>query len=227
MEQCKIEALFDLSHTIAAPLLTRFSYPWEALGELSSFIETLGASLDPARFDHPAPGVWIARSASVAASALILPPCIIDEEAEIRHCAYLRGSVIVGRGAVVGNSCEVKNAILFDFVQAPHFNYCGDSILGYRAHMAAGVITSNVKGDKTPVVIRGGGEAIETGRKKVGAMLGDFAEIGCNSVLNPGTVIGRGTRVYPLSSVRGVIGAGLIYKNAGEVVRCDVRKEKL
>lgn len=219
--------LFDLSHTIAAPLLSGALYPWEALETLPAFIEALGGTLDPACFSHPEEGIWIAKNARVAKSALILAPCIVDEDAELRHCAFIRGSVIVGKNAVVGNSCELKNAILFDCAQVPHFNYCGDSILGYHAHMGAGAITSNVKGDRTPVVIRCGEQRMETGRKKLGAMLGDFAEIGCNTVLNPGTVIGRGTRVYPLSSVRGVVPAGQIYKNAGEIVPEDLMRERL
>jgi NDP-sugar pyrophosphorylase family protein len=174
--------------------------------------------LDPAQFDMPQQNVWIAKSAKVAPTACINPPCIIDENAEIRHCAFIRGSAIVGKGAVVGNSTEVKNAILFDGVQIPHFNYCGDSILGYKAHMAAGVITSNVKSDKTNVSIRTDEGRIETGLRKLGALVGDFVEIGCNTVLNPGTVIGRNTTVYPLSRVRGFIPGGHIYKSETEIV---------
>lgn len=213
----RTQDLFDLTYTIAAPLLLRYTYPWEVLAELSAFIRELGASLDPAVYDSPADGVWIAKTATVAASAVILPPTIIGERAEIRHCAYIRGGVIVGADAVVGNSSEVKNAILFDGVQIPHFNYCGDSVLGYRAHLGAGAVTSNVKSDKTPVVIHGE-EKIDTGRKKCGAMVGDRVEIGCNSVLSPGTVIGRGTRVYPLTHVRGVIPAGMIVKSPDVIV---------
>ncbi len=213
----RTQDLFDLTHTIAAPLLSRYTYPWEALAELSSFIREIGTSLDPAVYDSPAEGIYIARTAAVAESAVIQPPCIIGGGTEIRPGAYIRGSVIVGEGAVVGNSSEVKNAILFDGVQIPHFNYCGDSILGYRAHFGAGAITSNVKSDKTSVVIRGE-ENIDTGRKKCGAMVGDLVEIGCNSVLSPGTVIGRTTRVYPLTHVRGVIGAGMIVKSPDEIV---------
>lgn len=209
--------LFDLTHTIAAPLLKRYTYPWEVLSEISSFIQETGAALDPAVYDSPIEGVYIAKTASVAATAVILPPCIIGENAEIRPGAYIRGGVIVGDGAVVGNSSEVKNAILFDGVQIPHFNYCGDSVLGYRAHFGAGAITSNVKNDKTHVVIHGA-EKIDTGRKKCGAMVGDLVEIGCNSVLSPGTVIGRGTRVYPLTHVRGVIPAGMIVKSPDVIV---------
>ena len=210
--------LFDLSHTLAAPLLEKYEYPWQCLPGLSAFITELGGTLDPERFDHPSEGVWIAKSATVAPTAFIGAPCIVDEEAEIRHCAYIRGSALIGKGAVVGNSTEVKNAILFDGVQIPHFNYCGDSILGYRAHMAAGVITSNVKADKTNVTIRFGRERIETGLRKLGAILGDGVELGCNTVCNPGTVIGRGTRVYPLTRVRGYVPANSILKGEGILI---------
>ncbi len=215
--QIRTQDLFDLTHTIAAPLLARYTYPWEVLAVLSPFIREIGAGLSPAVYDHPAEGIWIAKNAAVAESATILAPCIIGERAEIRPGAYIRGGVIVGEGAVVGNSSEVKNAILFDGVQIPHFNYCGDSVLGYRAHLGAGAITSNVKSDNSDVVIHGETE-MQTARRKCGAMVGDFAEIGCNSVLSPGTVIGRGTRVYPLTHVRGVIGAGRIVKSADEIV---------
>lgn len=218
MESLRTEALFDLSHTIAAPLLSRFAYPWEALPHLSDFIVELGKTLDPEKFTSPSENVWIARSARVAPSASISAPCIIDENAEIRHCAFIRGSAIVGKNAVIGNSTELKNAIISDDVQVPHFNYCGDSVLGYHAHMAAGVITSNVKSDKTNVTIRLGSRRIETGMRKLGAMLGDYAEIGCNSVLNPGTVIGKHTNVYPLSRVRGVIPPNSIFKAEDNIV---------
>ena len=209
--------LFDLSHTLAKPLLERFTYPWEALGEIGETIKVLGSSLPAAEYDHPAEDVWIAKSAKVAPTASITGPCIIGKDAEVRHCAFIRGNALVGEGAVVGNSTELKNVILFDQVQVPHYNYVGDSILGYRAHMGAGAVTSNVKSDKLPVVIRNGEEKIETGRKKVGAMLGDHVEIGCGTVLNPGTVVGRHTNVYPLSSVRGVVPENSIYKKQGEV----------
>jgi len=218
MTQIHTKDLFDLSHTLAAEWLSEYDNPWEALPGLSEYIVKRGEALDPSRFFCRGENIWIAKSASVADSACLCGPCIIDEDAEIRHCAYIRGSVIVGRGAVVGNSCEVKNAILFDRAQIPHFNYCGDSILGYGAHMAAGVITSNVKGDKTNVVIRCGDTAVETGMRKLGALLGDKTEIGCGTVLNPGTVIGRGTRVYPMSLIRGVLPAYHIYKNKNEIV---------
>ena len=218
MEKIRTEELFDLSHSMAAPLFAACEEPYRVLSGLRDKIIELGRALDPELFDNPQENVWIAKSAKVAPSACIMPPCIIDEGAEIRHCAFIRGSAVVGKGAVVGNSTEVKNAILFDGVQIPHFNYCGDSILGYKAHMAAGVITSNVKSDKTLVTVRSADEAIETGLKKMGAMLGDLVEVGCNSVLNPGTVIGRNSNVYPLSSVRGVVPAGSIHKQNGTVV---------
>ena len=209
--------LYDLSHTLAAPLLERFQYPWEALPEIGGFLKTLGPTLPEEDYDHPAEFVWIARTARVAPTASITGPCIIGPEAEVRHCAFIRGNALVGAGAVVGNSTELKNVILFDKVQVPHYNYVGDSILGYRAHMGAGSITSNVKSDKKLVVVKNGPERIETGLKKVGAMLGDHVEIGCGSVLNPGTVVGRNSHVYPLSSVRGVVPANSIYKKQGEV----------
>ena len=209
--------LYDLSHTLAAPLLERYQYPWEALPEIGGFLKTLGPTLPEEDYDHPAEFVWIARTARVAPTASITGPCIIGPEAEVRHCAFIRGNALVGAGAVVGNSTELKNVILFDKVQVPHYNYVGDSILGYRAHMGAGSITSNVKSDKKLVVVKNGPERIETGLKKVGAMLGDHVEIGCGSVLNPGTVVGRNSHVYPLSSVRGVVPANSIYKKQGEV----------
>ena len=213
----EISDLYDLSHTLAAPLLKRFRYPWEALPEIGGFLRALGPTLPEADYDHPSDLVWIAKSAKVASTASITGPCIIGPEAEIRHCAFIRGNALVGAGAVVGNSTELKNVILFDKVQVPHYNYVGDSILGFRAHMGAGSITSNVKSDKTLVVVKNGDERIETGLKKFGAMVGDCVEIGCGSILNPGTVIGRNSSVYPLSSVRGVIAANSIYKKQGEV----------
>ena len=219
MKQCRIENMYDLSETIAADYMKTAEYPWELLEGLSEYIKKKGASLDPEKFDHPAEDVWVAKSAKVAPSAYLGAPLIIDEEAEVRHCAFIRGSAIVGKGTVVGNSTELKNDIIFNSVQVPHYNYVGDSILGYKSHMGAGSITSNVKSDKTLVVVKDGDEKIETGLKKFGAMLGDFVEIGCNSVLNPGTVIGRHTNVYPLSSVRGVIPANSIFKKPGEVVQ--------
>ncbi len=215
----KIEELYDLDKTIAKELFNGKTYPWEVLPEISDFILKLGETLSLEKFDHPAEGVWIAKSAKVFASAYIGAPCIIDEEAEVRQCAFIRGSAIVGKGAVVGNSTELKNVVLFDKVQVPHYNYVGDSVLGFKAHMGAGSITSNVKSDKTLVVIKEPGNPIETKRKKVGAMLGDNVEVGCNSVLNPGTVIGRGSSVYPTSCVRGVIPEGHIYKDKDNIVK--------
>jgi len=218
IEQIKTDALFDLLHTRAGAFLKKTLYPHEALSKIGEWIPQIGAKLDGDRFHHPAPDVWIAKSASVAQSAHIAGPCIIDEEAEVRHCAFLRGNVLVGKGAVVGNSTELKNSILFDGAQVPHYNYVGDSILGYRAHMGAGAITSNVKGDKSLVVIKSDTFTLPTERKKVGAFLGDFAEIGCGAVLNPGTVVGRRTQVYPLVAVRGVLPADSICKSTDSII---------
>ena len=214
----RIDELYDLTKTIAAPLFEGKAYPWEALDGIKDFILKLGKTLPAEEYDHPSEGVWIAKDAKVFASAYIGAPCIIDHEAEVRQCAFIRGSAIVGKGAVVGNSTELKNVVLFDKVQVPHYNYVGDSILGYKAHMGAGSITSNVKSDKTLVVIKEPGNFIETGSKKVGAMLGDNVEVGCNSVLNPGTVIGRESNVYPTSCVRGVIPPRHIYKDKDNIV---------
>ena len=213
-----ISELLDLNHTIAAPLFSGKTYPWEVLDEIKDFILRLGETLDPEEYDHPSEGVWIAKDAKVFPTAYIGAPCIIDHEAEVRHCAFIRGSAIVGKGAVVGNSVELKNVVLFDKVQTPHYNYVGDSVLGYKSHMGAGSITSNVKSDKTLVVVKEPGKPHETGRKKFGAILGDNVEVGCNSVLNPGTVIGRRSNVYPTSSVRGVIPADSIYKDKEHIV---------
>ena len=218
MEKLTVKNLYDLNETIAKDIFEGVTYPWEVLPKIKEFIIALGNTLPEDRFEKKGEDVWIAKSAKVFPSAYIGGPAIIDEEAEIRHCAFIRGSAIVGKGAVVGNSTELKNVILFNKVQVPHYNYVGDSVLGFKAHMGAGSITSNVKSDKTLVVIKGKEEKIETGLKKVGAMLGDGVEIGCNSVLNPGTVIGRGTSVYPLSSVRGVIPENCIYKDAEHIV---------
>lgn len=211
--------LLDLSKTIAAELFEGRRYPWEILDDLKAFILRLGESLDPALYDHPGEGIWIAKDAEVFPSAYIGAPCVIDRGAQVRHCAFIRGSAIVGKGAVVGNSVELKNALLFDGVQTPHYNYVGDSVLGYKAHMGAGSITSNVKSDRSLVRVHDPAGAIDTGRKKLGAILGDYAEIGCNSVLNPGTVIGRHSSVYPGSSVRGVIPEGCIYKDKEHIVK--------
>ena len=218
MERFGIAALYDLSHTVAADLLRQVTYPWEVLSLLSEGILRLGQTLPETEFDHPAPDVWIAKDATVAQTALIHGPCIIDRGAEVRHCAFIRGSVIVGKGCVVGNSTELKNAVLFDNVQVPHFNYVGDSVLGYRSHMGAGSVCSNVKSDKSLVCVVAGGEKFPTGRKKFGAMLGDSVEIACNSVLCPGTVVGKNSTVYPWSRVRGYIPANSIYKDAERIV---------
>ena len=219
MEQCKISNMYTLEETIAKDYLVQFTYPWEALAGIGDYIKELGKTLNPDVYEQKGEDIWVAKSATVAPTACLNGPLIIDEDAEIRHCAFVRGSAIVGKGSVVGNSTELKNDIIFNSVQVPHYNYVGDSILGYKSHMGAGSITSNVKSDKTLVVVKDGDEKIETGLKKFGAMLGDFVEIGCNSVLNPGTVIGRHTNVYPLSSVRGVIPANSIFKKPGEVVQ--------
>lgn len=218
MESIKTKSLYNLEFTLAAELLESCEYPFEALPKISNFILKLGSTLSSDEFDKIGDNIWISKSAKVAKTASINGPCIIDADAEIRHCAFIRGNAIVGKGAVVGNSTELKNVILFDKVQVPHYNYVGDSLLGYKSHMGAGSITSNVKSDKTLVVIKKGDERIETGLKKFGAMLGDEVEVGCCSVLNPGTIIGKSSQVYPLSSVRGVVAENSIYKRAGEVV---------
>lgn len=217
LQNAAITALYSLEETIAGELFEGLTYPWEALPKIKDFIISLGEKLPEEKYERREGNIWIARNARVFPSAYIGGPAIIDEEAEIRHCAFIRGSAIVGKGAVVGNSTELKNVILFNKVQVPHYNYVGDSILGFKAHMGAGSITSNVKSDKTLVVVKAGTETCETGLKKFGAMLGDHVEVGCNSVLNPGTVIGRNTNIYPTSMVRGVIPADSIYKRQGEV----------
>ncbi len=211
-------SLFEVRRSRLGDVLALYVYPWQILPELATHIRTLGASLPNDRFERVGEEIWIAKSATVATSAEIVGPCIIDEDVGIRTGAFLRGSVLVGRGAVVGNSTELKNALLFDGVQVPHYNYVGDSVLGYRAHLGAGAVTSNVKSDRSPVVIRNGEERLETGLKKCGAMIGDRAEIGCGCVLNPGTVIGTAAQIYPLSSVRGCVPAGHIYKAADNIV---------
>ncbi len=213
-----MDDLFDLQHTRSADYLRTFQYPWEALSGIRNFILQLGSALSTEEFDQIAPQVWVHKTAAVAPTAYLGAPCIIGAGTEIRHGAFIRGSALIGDGCVVGNSVELKNIILFDKVQVPHFNYVGDSILGYKAHMGAGSITSNVKGDRSLVVIHGE-ESIPTGMKKVGAMLGDHAEIGCNSVLNPGTIIGRNTQVYPLCNVRGILPENSIYKADGVIVK--------
>ena len=213
-----IQDLFDLNHTLAGDYLARFTYPWEALAGISDLILSLGPALG-ADYESPAPDVWVHKTAKVAPTAYLGGPCIIGPDTEVRHGAFIRGSALVGAGCVVGNSVELKNVILFDGVQTPHYNYVGDSILGYKSHMGAGSLTSNVKSDKTLVVVKDGSEQIETGLKKFGAMLGDFVEVGCNSVLNPGTVIGRHTNIYPTSCVRGVVPENSIWKTGGIVVK--------
>ncbi len=218
MEECKIKNLYDLNETIAAKIFEGVTYPWEVLPKIENFILELGKTLDKDEYEQVGDDIWIAKSAIVAPTAYIKGPAIIGKNAEVRHCAFIRGKAIVGEGAVVGNSTELKNVILFNKVQVPHYNYVGDSILGYKAHMGAGSITSNVKSDKKLVVVKNGEEEIETGLKKFGAMLGDNVEVGCGTVLNPGSVVGRGTNIYPLSSVRGVIPKNSIYKNSNEIV---------
>lgn len=220
MDNIRICELYDLRHTQAESYLSSFEYPWEALDGIKEIIKKIGETLDKELYDKTGEDIWISKTAKVAPTAYIGGPCIIGHNTEVRHCAFIRGSALIGENCVVGNSTELKNCILFDNVQVPHYNYIGDSILGYKSHMGAGSITSNVKSDKTLVEIKSrDGEKLETGRKKVGAMLGDFVEIGCGSVLNPGTVIGRGSSVYPLSSVRGVVPEGMIYKADGNTVK--------
>lgn len=213
-----IAELYDLSHTIAADLFEGKTYPWEVLPLIKDYILKLGPTLPADEYDNPSEGVWIAKDAEVFPSAYIGAPCIIDHKAKVRHCAFIRESAIVGKGTVVGNSVELKNVILFDNVETPHYNYVGDSVLGWHAHMGAGSITSNVKSDRLLVTVKAEEEALETGRKKVGAMLGDYVEVGCNSVLNPGTVIGPYTNIYPTSCVRGVIPDHSIYKDEAHIV---------
>lgn len=221
MEECKISRMYNLEETIAKDLFEGLTYPWEALPKISEFIVKLGESLDSSVYEKRGENIWVAKSAKVAPTAFLNGPLIIDEEAEIRHCAFVRGNAIVGKGCVVGNSTELKNVVLFNSVQVPHYNYVGDSILGYKSHMGAGSITSNVKSDKTLVVVKNGKKEIKTGLKKFGAMLGDYVEVGCNSVLNPGSVIGSHTNIYPLSMVRGVVPERSIYKNKNEVVTME------
>lgn len=219
MESIKISSLYDLNQTIAAKLFEGVTYPWEVLPKIGDFIKVLGECLSEEEYEKVDDNVWIAKNAKVAKTAFINGPAIIGKEAEVRHCAFIRGNAIVGEGAVVGNSTELKNVILFNKVQVPHYNYVGDSILGYKAHMGAGSITSNVKADKNLVTIQLDGERIETGLKKFGAMLGDEVEIGCNSVLNPGTVVGRNSNVYPLSMVRGYVKENSIFKKQDDIVK--------
>ncbi len=213
-----IHDLYDLEHTLAKDYLSRFTYPWEALAGIKQLITEIGSHLDPQDYTEVSPQAWVHRTAVIAPTAYLGAPCIIGAGTEVRHCAFIRGAALVGENCVVGNSVELKNVILFDGVQTPHYNYVGDSILGYKSHMGAGSITSNVKSDKTLVVVHGQGEDAATGLKKMGAMLGDYVEVGCNSVLNPGTVIGRNSNIYPLSCVRGVVPANAIWKTGGVVV---------
>lgn len=215
--QITVKDLYDLRETIAGDIFEGVVYPWEVLPKIHDFIIELGKRLPGELYEEKGENIWIAKSATVAPTACLNGPLIVDEDAEIRHCAFIRGNAIVGKGAVVGNSTELKNVILFNKVQVPHYNYVGDSVLGFKSHMGAGSITSNVKSDKTPVVIHNGDTTIETGLKKMGAMLGDCVEVGCNSVLNPGTVIGKNSNVYPTSMVRGVVPAGHIYKSKTEI----------
>ena len=222
--QMKVSDLYEPGHTLAWPWLSKVTYPWEILPSIKSIILEIGASLDPEKYDHPEEGVWIAKSAKVFPSASIGSPCIIGENTEVRHCAFRRGSALIGDCCVVGNSVELKNVIISDGVQVPHYNYVGDSVLGYKSHMGAGSLTSNVKSDKTLVVVKAKEESVETGLKKFGAMLGDFVEVGCNSVLNPGTVIGCHSNIYPTSSVRGVIPSHSIFKS-GKVVEVVDKNE--
>ncbi|MBR4554716.1 MAG: UDP-N-acetylglucosamine pyrophosphorylase [Ruminococcus sp.] len=211
--------MYDLSHTMAGEYLKGFEYPWEALAGIKALIISLGEKLDHDLYEEVSPQVWVHKTARIFPTAYLGAPCIIGAETEVRHCAFIRGSALVGNNCVVGNSVELKNVILFDNVQTPHYNYVGDSIIGYRSHMGAGSITSNVKSDKTLVAVKYGDKVIETGLKKFGAMLADFVEVGCNSVLNPGTVIGRNTNVYPLSRVRGTVPGDSIYKGPDDIVR--------
>lgn len=218
MKEIEISQLFDLSNTIAKDVFEGVTYPYEVLPKISEFIVKLGETLPADKYEKKGENIWIAKSATVAPTAFINGPAIIDEEAEVRHCAFIRGNAIVGKNAVVGNSTELKNVILFNNVQVPHYNYVGDSILGYKSHMGAGSITSNVKSDKTLIEVNVKGEKIKTNLKKMGAILGDNVEVGCGSILNPGSIIGSNTNIYPLSSVRGYVPAGSIYKKQGEVV---------
>lgn len=218
MEDCKITNLYNLDESIAKPLLEKYTYPWEVLPHIEEFILELGKGLNKEEYEQIGENVWIHKSAKVYKSTYIGENCIICEGAEVRHCAFIRKNAIIGKNAVVGNSTELKNVILFNNVQVPHYNYVGDSILGFKSHMGAGSITSNIKSDKKLIIIKDGEQKIETGMKKIGAMVGDNVEVGCGSVLNPGTIIGKNTNIYPLSSVRGVVKPNSIYKNKNEIV---------
>lgn len=218
MEDCKISNLYNLDESIAKPLLEKYTYPWEVLPHIEEFILELGKSLNKEEYEQIGENVWIHKTAKVYKSAYIGENCIICEGAEVRHCAFIRKNAIIGKDTVVGNSTELKNVILFNNVQVPHYNYVGDSILGFKSHMGAGSITSNIKSDKKPIIIKDGEQKIETGMKKIGAMVGDNVEVGCGSILNPGSIIGKNTNIYPLSSVRGVVKSNSIYKNQNEIV---------
>ena len=218
MNKLTVKELFDTSNTIASEIFEGKTYPWEVLPFIGDFIIKLSQKLPADEYDNPSEGVYIHKTAKIAPTASITGPCIICKDAELRQCAFVRGKAIIGEGAVLGNSCEIKNAILFNKVQVPHFNYIGDSVLGFKAHTGAGAVTSNVKQDKTLVTVLYEGKRIETGLKKFGAILGDNVEVGCNSVLNPGTVVGKGSNVYPLSMVRGFVPANSIYKTGGVIV---------
>lgn len=218
MEECKISSLYNIENTIAKDIFKNITYPWEILSKINKFIINLGKTLNTDEYEEVEENIWIAKTAEIAKTAYINGPAIIDKEAEIRHCAFIRGNAIVGKGVVVGNSTELKNVILFDKVQVPHYNYVGDSILGYKSHMGAGSITSNVKSDKELIIIKNQEKTIETKIKKIGAMIGDEVEIGCGTVLNPGTIIGRNTNIYPLCSIRGVIPPNSIYKSKTEII---------
>ena len=218
MEELKIKNLYNLDETIAKDIFTGKEYPWEVLPLIGDFIKELGSTLSEEEYDKKGENIWIAKSAKVAPTAYINGPCIIGKNTEVRHCAFIRGNALIGESCVIGNSTELKNVIIFNSVQVPHYNYVGDSVLGYKSHMGAGSITSNVKQDKTPVTVNVNGTRVDTGLKKFGAMLGDNVEVGCNSVLNPGTVVGRHSNIYPLSMVRGYVAENSIYKKAGEVV---------
>jgi NDP-sugar pyrophosphorylase family protein len=215
----KITDLYDLDHTAAKDYLSQFTYPWEALAGIKEFIIKLGSTLDPKEYTEVSPQVWVSKTAKVFPSAYLGAPCIIGPETEVRHCAFIRGSALVGTHCVIGNSCELKNVIIFDNAEVPHYNYVGDSILGYHAHMGAGSITSNIKSDRKNIIVRHDDEKIETGLRKIGAMLGDYAEVGCNTVLNPGTIVGRRTSIYPTSCVRGEIEQDSIYKDDGTIIK--------
>lgn len=222
MTELKTREFFEFENTsLAYDYVLSFEYPWQSLSGIGELIWQIGEGLDKGEYKEVEKGVWVAHDSKIAKSACILPPCIIDKGAEVRHCAYIRGNAIVGKGCVIGNSCEIKNSIIFDRAQIPHYNYVGDSIIGYRAHMGAGSITSNIKSDKTMVTILKNGTKTDTGLRKMGAIIGDFAEIGCGTVLNPGSVIGASTTVYPLSLVRGYVSRDSIYKAGGEIVRKD------